>query len=148
MVQKQKDRDKSLSDSVSDKISTGKTSSYSKSSSTSSRLKNALMNESSAEGSAIAGVTTGMIGLIVAGILPTTIIPMIVGFAIGGGVLSKLIPDDVFSVMTGVGITSFVLLFLTVSLPFGLGFVVAPLLALVSTGLAVATYEKFSDSSY
>lgn len=145
MVQKQKDRDKSLSESVSDKISSSSTSSYSRSSSTSSRLVNALMNESSAKGSAISGFTAGLIGLIVAGILPTTIIPMIAGFALGGGILSKIIPDDVFSVMTGVGITSFILLFLTVSLPFGLGFIVAPLLALLGTGVAVATYEKFSD---
>lgn len=149
MVQKQKDKDKSVTDSISDTVS-GSTSvsTGSRSSSMSGRLLDAIRSESSTVGILRSGTVTLLAGAILSGILPTFIIPLMIGYTIGGALLGKLGSDSVFSLMAGASITSFLVLWLTISLPFGLGLFAALGLGVLTTGATTAAHEYVSDTDY
>lgn len=147
MVQKQKDKDKTMTDSISDSVSSS-VKTGSRSSSLSGRLVDAIRSESSTVGILRSGAVTLLVGAILAGMLPTTVIPLMIGYTIGGAILGKLVPDDVFSVMAGVSITSFLVLWLTISLPFGLGLLAAAGLSLLTTGATTAAHQYMSDTEY
>lgn len=142
MVQKQRDRQtdskmEKLTDSVSDTVGTngGR-------GGTMSRLYNAVTEEGDKKEGAVAGISTAFAGLMLAGIIPTSIIPMLVGFTIGGGVLGKVMPNNVHSVLGGVAVSSFLTFLLAVNIPiFGLGLISTVLFSIVATGATVGAYE-------
>lgn len=142
MVQKQRERQ---SDSKMEKLADGVSETIdadSRGGGTLSRLYRAVTKEGVAEEGAIAGVLTSFAGLVVAGILPFTIIPMLVGFTIGGGILGKLMPDSVHSVIGGVAVSSFLTFLLFVNIPIlGLGLISTVLFTIVATGATVGAYE-------
>jgi hypothetical protein len=149
MVQKQKDRNKSVTDSISDTMSgSNSASTGSRSSSMSGRLLDAIRSESSTVGILRSGAVTLLAGGILSGILPTFIIPLVIGYAIGGAVLGKIGSDNVFSLIAGVSITSFLVLWLTISLPFGLGIFAALGLSVLTTGATTAAHQYVSDTDY
>lgn len=142
MTQKRKTRDRTTSiTDVTDEISS---STGLSDRSMTGRLIRAIKKEGSVGGGATSGLVTSVLGLVVAGVLPFTILPMLAGFVLGGAVLGKLMPNDVFSVMGGVGIASFMTFLLFVNIPIlGLGLISTVLFTLVATGGSVAAYEYF-----
>lgn len=149
MVQKQRQKDSTKFEDIAEGVSETVTSdSKSSRGGTLSRLYSAITKEGSAGTGALAGFSTAMLGLIVAGILPTTILPLLAGFALGGAVLGKVIPDDVYSVMGGVGVASFLTFFLFVNIPIlGLGLISTIIFTVLATGATTATHQYFSDNS-
>ena len=144
MVQKQRQKgsDSSvdeLKDGLSDKLSGSSTASDG----TLSRLYNAISKEGNTKDGAVAGTVTGILGLVVSGIVPFTILPMLLGFAIGGSILGGLSDINVHSLIGGVAVSSFLTFFLFVNIPIlGLGLISTVLFTIVATGATVATYEK------
>lgn len=145
MVQKQKSRDRnktdglrgSLSDEPSERI-TGD--------STASKLYQAVMSEGNATDGAISGVVTSIFGLVAAGILPFTILPMLVGFSLGGLALSRVVENDIYSVMGGTAVSAFLTFLLFVNIPIlGLGLISTAIFTVLATGGTVATYEYAKD---
>jgi len=142
MVQKQRERQ---SDSKMEKLADGVSGTIDTDGSrngTLSRLYHAVTKEGDTKEGAIAGVLTSFAGLIVAGILPFTIIPMLVGFTLGGGILGQVMPDSVHSVLGGVAVSSFLTFLFFVNVPIlGLGLISTVLFTIVATGATVGAYE-------
>lgn len=150
MVQKQKDKEDSKISDITKGISENVTSSSKTRSVNKSlpmRLKDAIFKEGSVENGVVSGAVTALAGLIIAGIIPTTVLPLLVGFTAGGAVLGKLLPDDVFSVMGGSAVSTFLIIFFSVNVPiFGLGLITTLFLTLISTGAVTAAHQYFSNS--
>ena len=142
MVQKQREKQtdskmQKLTDGVSKTIDTNGSRN-----STLSRLYRAVTKEGDKENGAIAGILTALAGLVVAGILPFTIIPMLVGFTLGGGILGKVMPDSVHSVLGGVAVSSFLTFLFFVNIPIlGLGLISTVMFTIVATGATVGAYK-------
>lgn len=142
MVQKQRERQ---SDSKVEKFADGVSETIDSSGSkngTLAKLYKSVSKEGDATEGAIAGVLTSFAGLMAAGLLPLTILPMLMGFTLGGAVLGKVMPDKVHSVLGGVAVSSFLTFFLFVNIPIlGLGLISTVLFTVVATGATVGAYE-------
>lgn len=145
MVQKQRERDSTsvedIREGVSEKVSGSKSSGG-----TLSSLYDVITEEGSTKSGALAGSTAAILGLIMSGILPTTVVPMLLGIVLGGAAFGKVLPSDVYSVMGGIGVASFLSFLLFVNVPIiGLGIITTVLFTLISTGLATAAHQYVSD---
>jgi hypothetical protein len=147
MVQKQSQKDREtnvedIAEGLSNKIKNEKSSRNG----TLSKLYSSVAQEGSTEKGAVSGLLTSFIGLVVAGVLPFTIIPMLLGFSLGGAVLGKLMPNSTHSVLGGVAVSSFLTFFLFVNIPIlGLGLISTLIFTVVATGASVAAYEYSSN---
>lgn len=146
MVQKQREKDSKGIDDIRETVSDTVKGSKSSSSGTLGQLYNTVKQEGNAKSAALSGGNVALLGLFAAGVLPTTILPMFLGIALGGAFLGKMIPKDVYSVIGGVAVSSFLTFLLFVNIPIiGLGLISTIIFTLVSTGAATAAHQYVSD---
>lgn len=151
MVQKQKDKQDSkvsdVTDGLRNGLGTDSSKTLAKNKSMPVRLKDAIFKEGNVQNGVISGSVTSIAGLIFAGLIPTTVLPLLVGFAVGGAALGKVLPNDVFSVMGGTAVAGFFVFLLSVNVPvLGLGLITTLLLTILGTGVATAAHQYASDS--
>lgn len=145
MTQKQKEKSRQrgsseIESSLSSSKYTTKTKPTSSSDGFTTRLYNAIKGEAVLEDTIVATVL-GLIAIFLSGIIiPTSIIPILVGSLVVGFGLSKL-NSNVFSVLTGLGLAGFIATIMFVNAPFGLGLITVSLMTIFSGVLGAFGHE-------